>query len=399
MKGIIISILITFGYCFTVFAQFMPNDSIKSYVDFLQQETFLSTKEYILKSFEEKDIIILSERLHPEFKQYEMIVEVIKDKHFTGNVYTEVGFFNMGKKINDFLLKEKLTDTEIKEHIFDIIKNLDYLLWPNYNYYYLIESIYRINQQREPNEKIMLYPTDIIFYWDSIKCGEQAKMLVEMQEPQNDLPPVINRNAIMAQHFIKQYVKDKHYNSNKKKALVIQNTYHGYTRIPKYLPLPTQPNTYSTGEYIYKTFPNSTKGILINGISNSWELVANGKWDAAFNFTGNKNIGFDLKGTPFGKTKFDMYSFGENAYENVTFDFIFDGFVFYEPIYNFEMVDGITGIFDDEVFLKEFYRRALMMGYTKDEIKASVEYWNTKTINKIENFDKYNEIINKWLEK
>jgi hypothetical protein len=401
MKRIITLILIIFGCCLTVLAQFSPNDNIKSYVDFLEHATFLTPKEYILKSFEEKDIVILSERLHPEFKQYEMIVEVIKDERFTENVYTEVGTFSAGQQINDFLLKEGLTDVEIKEHIFDIFKNLDFfVLWPNYNYYYLVENIYWVNQQRRPNEKIMLYPTDIIFSWDSIKCSEQYNMLADMQEPQNGFPPVIDRNMIMAQHFIGQYVENKHFNPNKKKALVIMNTYHGYTRIPKFLPRPTEPSTYSTAEYIYKTFPNSTKGILINGLSNSGELVANGKWDAAYKFTGNKNVGFDLKNTPFGNTKFDMYNFGRSDYENVNFDFIFDGFVFYEPIENFEVVVGIPGIFEDKAFVAEFYRRALMMkGVTIEEIESYIEDWNIKTKKKKYNLDKYIIEINKWLEK
>jgi len=407
MKKIVTTILILVGFCFAVFTQTLPNDSIKPYVDFLSSKTFLSPKEYVLKSFEEKDIIVLCERLHPEFKQYEMIVDIIKDKRFTGNVYTEVGVFNVGKQINEFLLKENLTDNEIKEHLLAIFRNLDMCpLWPNYNYYYLLENIYKINQERQLNEKIQLFPLDIIFSWDSIKCNEQYNMFLDMMEPQNNFPPVINRNTIMAQYFIRKYDQEKYSNPNKKKALVIMNTYHGYTRIPKRLPLPTEPFTYSTAEYIYKTFPNSTKGILINGISNLWELVANGKWDAAFKFTGNKNVGFDMKDTPFGKTKFDMYNFGGNAFETVNFEYIFDGMIFYEPIENFEVVVGIPGIFDDKAFVTEFYRRtsideriSIEEAMSSKDINKNIEDWNLKKVNKIGGLDKFNNMINKWLTK
>jgi hypothetical protein len=174
------------------------------------------------------------------------------------------------------------------------------------------------------------------------------------------------------------------------------NTYHAYTRIPKFLPHPTKPSIYSTAEYIYKTFPNSTKGILINGKPNGGNgLVANGKWDAAFKFTGNKNVGFDLKDTPFGKTKFDMYNFGGNDYESVNFDFIFDGFVFYEAIENFEIVFGIPDIFADKTFVTEFSRRMSMVeGFEENNF---VEEFNVKNVQKIDNLDKYKELINKWL--
>jgi hypothetical protein len=377
-----------------MFSQSLPNDSIKSYVDFLKDTTFLSPKEYILKSFEEKDIIILTERLHPEFKQYEMIIDIIKDKRFTGNVYTEVGIFNAGKQINEFLQKEGLSAIEVKEQLLDIYRDIDYTpFWVNYNYYYLLENIYWINQQRQPTEKIKLYPLDVTFSWDSIKCSEQYLMFMDMLESN-----IIDRNSIMAEHFIDKYTQEKFINPNKKKALVIMNTYHGYTRIPKYLPYPTRPFTYSTAAYIYKTFPNSTKGILINGISNSYELVANGKWDAAFKFTGNKKIGFDMKDTPFGKTKFDMYIFGGSDYESVNFDFIFDGFVFYEPIENFELIFGIPDICADKAFVTELYRRLLMIkGMDENDCKDYVEEFNIKKIEKLSDFDKYKDMIDRWL--
>lgn len=407
MKQIVTTILFALGCCYAALAQALPNDSIRPYVDFLKGNTFLSPDEYVLKSLEEKDIVVLCERLHPEFTQYEMIVDVLKDKRFTGNVYTEIGVFNSGMQINAFLLKENLSDKEIQEHLLAIFKNLDmFSLWPNYNYCYLLESIYRINQQRPLNEKIQLFPLDVAFSWDSIQCDAQYRMFMDMMEPQNNFSPVIHRNAIMAQHFIGKYLRERYLNPNKKKALVIMNTYHGYTRIPKYKPLPTEPYVYSTAEYIYRTFPDATKGILINGISNSGQLVANGIWDAAFRVTGNKKIGFDFKDTPFGKTKFDMYNFGGSAYETVSFEYMFDGMVFYEPVENFELVVGIPGIFDDKAFVNEFYRRSaleeqitLEEAMSSKEINEYIRDWNVKKVSEIDDPDKFNDAINKWVVK
>jgi hypothetical protein len=377
--------------CANIFAQSLPNDSIKPYVDFLKGTILLAPQEYILKSFEEKDIIILCERVHSEFKQYEMIAEVVKDKRFKGNVYTEVGVFNMEKPINDFLKKEGLSSVEVKEQILDIYRNLDYSpLWLPYNYYYLIESIYWANQQRQANDKVQLYPLDIVFSWDSIQCAEQYNLLMGMLESN-----IIDRDVIMGKHFIDRYDRVKSINPNKKKALVIMNTYHSYTHIPMFLPHPTKPSIFSTGEYIYKTFPNSTKGILINGMrNNEGGLVANGKWDAAFEFTGNKNVGFDLKNTPFGKTKFDMYNFGGDAYETINFAFIFDGFLFYAPIENFEIIHGIPDIFADKKFITEFFRRISMLKSLEESI--NIEEFNIKTTRKLYHLDAYKEQINRW---
>jgi len=407
MKTVVIMI-IALGISSAGFTQTLqPRDSLKLFVDFLKDGTYLSPKEYVLKSFEEKDIVVLSERLHPEFTQYEMIVDIIKDNRFKGNVYTEVGVFNAGISINEFLKKEGLSKDEVEKEILDIFKNLDmFPLWPNYNYYYLIKSIYEINQQRNPDEKVFLYPLDIIFSWDSIQCNEQYKMFMEMMEPQNNLPPVINRNEIMAMYFIRAYNNAKYLNPYKRKALVIMNTYHGYTRIPQYLPNPTEPYTYSTAAYIYKTYPTITKGILINfyPTSNTIKLVAGGKWDASFKIAGNKNLGFDLKGTPFGETKFDMYNFGGRDYKTVNFEDIFDGFIFYKPVENFELAVGIPNLFNDSLFVEEFYRRKAIEENTTIEVAKSsketqryIEKTNVLNIEKLENLNQYISLINKWI--
>jgi hypothetical protein len=346
---------------------------------------------------------VLSERLHPEFTQYEMIVNIIKDNQFKGNVYTEVGVYNVGKQINEFLAKEGLSVDEVKEEILSIFKNLDYTpLWPLYNYYYLIESIYKINQKRKSEDKVYLFPLDIIFDWNSMKYSEQYSMFDGMMEPQNGFRPVIERNAIMGEHFVVAYEKAKYHNPNKKKALVILNTYHGYMRIPKIISNPKEPTIYSTAEYIYKTYPNITKGILINGYSFSTisEFVAGGKWDAAFKIAGNKNIGFDMKNTPFGTTQFDMYNFGGDFDNKERFEYLFDGFVFYKPIENFEIAIGIPDLFNDSSFLEEFYRRtaiveniSLSEAKSSSEIKESIQAFNVLGKENIKDSEYFKQVV------
>jgi len=380
------------------------NDSIKIFVDYLTKENHLSSKEYLLQSFEKNDIIVLSERHHQEIKQYELIIDVIKDERFKGNVYTEVGVYNSKEKINDFLKKEGLSKEEKETELLTIYRNLDYEpVWDKYNYYYLLSSIYDINQQRKENDKIFLFPLDVEFCWDSIKCPAQYLMFQDMMETN-----VIDRNRIMGKHFIKAYGNSKSNNPNKKKALVILNTYHGYTRIPTFLPLPSMPTVYSTGEYIFKTYPTITKGILINGysFSNISKFVAGGKWDAAFKITGNKNIGFDLKNTPFGTTTFDMYNFGGKQFSTVNFEYIFDGFIFYSPIEDFELAVGIPNIFNNKEFIEEFYRRtAFEENITIDEAKKSkeindyIETVNNLKIGKVQEIDELNKAISNWLTK
>src|SRR5690554_5881461 len=95
----------------------IKNDSIKPYVEFLQKNQFPSAKDYILEKFNHYDIVILSERHHADMTQYEIILDVIKNGKFKGNVYTEVGVSNMYQKINRFLLNDTFTEEEKEKEL------------------------------------------------------------------------------------------------------------------------------------------------------------------------------------------------------------------------------------------------------------------------------------------
>lgn len=406
MKRIFLIIITAFLGLASYSQAILPSDSIRPFVEFLQNGIFLTPRQYLLKAFEEKDIVVFSERLHAEFTQYEMLAEVISDPRFKGDVYTETGRYNMGPRICAFLSKEGLSEAEIEQELLGIMRDLDFFsLWPNTNYSFLLTTIYNTNQKRPPSEKIMLYPLDLIFSWDSLSCNGQYKQLMDMQEPADDFPPVINRNVVMAQHFIRAYEKARYKNPLKKKALVIENTYHGYTRIPEYVIHPGEPFNYSTAQYIFKTYPGQVKGIMINGVANgTGRPVANGKWDAAFEVCGNRPLAFDFSGTPFGNTRFDQYNFGGSAYRKVNFDFIFDGFIFYSPIREFRMVQGFNGIFDDPAFREEYMRRlAIEDNRDVNEVKSSadvkkqMEELNAPLTKPYWDLEKANSLMNHWL--
>jgi hypothetical protein len=378
-----------------------PNNSIKDFVDFLKQDNLLSPKEYIFDLYMENDIVILTERHHADITQYELIIDVLKDERFNGNLYTEIGTVHLIKAINNFLKKENLTENKKKEEILKIERNLIYhFVWEKYNYYHLLSSIYDINQTRKGNKKIMLYPLDVKYDWESIKYYEEYKMFVDLQREN-----IIDRDLVMGVNFVNTYQKVIKNNPNKNKALVILNIYHGYTKIPVYAPLPTEPFNYSTAEYIYKTYPKTTKNIYLNSViyDPKYSLVEDGKWDAAFKYTGNKNVGFNMKDTPFGQTEFNMYYFG-GGFEKVNFEYIFDGFIFYYPFDEFNLAWGIPDIYSDE-FTDLFYRRiSITDGITVEEAKNSQEIKdflkeiNTLQYSKVEDLNMLLTQMNKWLD-
>lgn len=400
MRNLLISLFLINNLSLVSQSAKLP-DTLVPFVDFLKSEELLSPKDYIINAFNENDIVILSERHHGELKQYKLIVEVIKDSKFRGNIYTEVGTVNNTKKVNEFLLKEGLSKEEKEIELNEIYRNWDYeILWDNYNYYFLISSIFDINQGKNSKEKIKLFPLDVSFSWDAIKCSEQLKMFFELMQFNT-----INRNYVMGENFVSAFESIKKISPDNRKALVILNTYHGYTRIPKHLTLPSKPYIYSTAQYIFKTYPYITTNILINGYIFHPEpaLVADGIWDAAFKINGNKNIAFTFKGTPFGSTQFDMYLFGRGYDKTSKFEDIFDGFIFCYPVEDFEIATGIPNIFTDDYSEMYYQRSAMEYGITIEEAKRSKEInesldeVNKLKIKKVDGLEKLNEDLNKWL--
>ena len=91
-----------------------------------------------------------------------------------------------------------------------------------------------------------------------------------------------------------------------------------------------------------------------------------GKWDAAFEVTGNPAAGFDFAGSPFGADQFDMFPMGV---DHLTYGDVFTGFVFYEPLARHRMARGVPGVMDS-AFTKELVHRYLLVGEFDSEQAA-----------------------------
>ena len=107
-----------------------------------------------------------------------------------------------------------------------------------------------------------------------------------------------------------------------------------------------------------------------------------------------------MKNTPFGTTRFDMYNFGGDFDKKINFEYLFDGFVFYEPIENFEIAFGIPHIFNDSSFVEEFYRRtaiveniSLNKAKSSNEIKEMINQFNVLKKENIRHSEYFKQVI------
>lgn len=394
MKKILLIFLLPFlGYS--------QNTEIKPYVDYLNNVEMKSAKDYILEKFKNHDIVVLCERDHSDISQYKLIKEIISDEYFKKNVkniFTEIGVVNLQPEITKFLKTKGLDSIYVEEKLNEFQQNSEiYPVWDRYSYHYFLRTIYDINDNSE--NQIALYPSDSEFDWNNIKTVEDYTREYEIEiEP---------RDSLIASNIINKYQK---ISTKNKKALIILNIRHAYKVHSHYNNGTIQQNT---GKFLSDYFGERAFFVVSNrpifytkDNKLTYELIHDGKWDAAFKFLDIDNIGFDLTNSIFGNDFFDL----QKIINVKTYNDVFDGFVFYKNIENHDLIDGYEGLISKD-FEKELIRRYIIFfKYMENErilknleneesIEEIIKELNTKRYRKYRNFDFLLKSRDKYLNK
>ena len=358
---------------------------IKDYVDFLNNQ-HTSAKDYILTLFNKYDIVILSERAHYEYTQYNTILNIISDKRFidsVGTVFVEVGVSSEQNKVNEFLKSENLREKEIKQKTLEIYRNIPFFPnWDKTSYYDFLIQLYKINQKLTSSEKVDLYYSDVPFSWKETKTKKEYQEFIDTLE---------TRDSVIAQQIIFHFEKDKN-SKKRKKALIILNYRHAFINI-RYTK--NGQKTENVGRYLKEKYGNQVVSILINDINNKnnkFFPYHHGKWDASFELLNISNIGFDFKQSPFGKDSFDMYP----VKNDLTYNDVFSGFIYTAPMDSFIFKKGVPNYISDD-FKKEYIRRNRISGYHPDIENDTINRtWMYSEKRWCSNYDAVRYEINQW---
>jgi hypothetical protein len=377
---------------------------IDPYVEFFNKQK-PTPKDYIFELFKTNDIVILGERDHRDITQYDLIFDILSDPRFInhiGHVYTEVGVVNRTKWANEVLKGKYKNEKAFEKELVKLYRELDWNeLWDKYNMVKHLTGIYKINKSLSEKKKITVGLTDCAFDWNDMtheKYVEFAK---------TNLYTYNARDSVMAYNFISLYENQKSL-QGQKKALLIQSRPHAIT-------LNTtneRVRIKTAGYYIKEKYGEKVKVVAFNWynwVPEEWnskyfgkdhiiELSANGKWDAAYELSGKPTIGFNVKDTPFGQEKFDYLYDEEIKYQD-----IIDGFIFYLPFYEFKCSRGLPGIVDRK-FAKELLKRNdIRNGDTsysdKWSVRDEISDWEEFRIFDCNDYKKMKEQMNKWIKK
>jgi len=374
---------------------------IKPYLTFLEKKHKVS-KEYVLELFKKNDLVILCERDHRENTQYEFIKELISDPRFVknvGNIFTEVGMRNLNPELNDFLHSTNFSESSKKSKIIKFQRRCSfYPLWDKYNFYYLLNSIYDINQNLQQTEKINLYPSDVELNLDSINVDYLKDFWYNTAS---------NRDSLMANYIINNFENFKKSKSGRKKALIIMNYRHSFNNKFKQA---DGSNFDNVGRFLFDKYQGKIANVLINplgileaksDVDITWRPLQDGKWDAAFKITHNNNIGFNFEGSPFGEDSFDYWTYTSH---NSKYKDVFTGFIYYKQPSDFTIITGLDGLIDT-TFIKTYKKRVeLWKNVVGDRLGNETidsiifKKYNIKDISKKEGIESITSQIDKWIE-
>ena len=400
----------------TITIRAFSQDVLPNYVEFLKKQQ--SPKEYIFELWKDADIIVLGERDHRDTTQYNLILDIISDKRFIDNVrylYLEVGVINATGDGNA-LIKEHYNDQSKFNQKFIELQMKDSWHpqpWLNYNRYQLLNGLSKINKKLPKADQITLGFIDMEFSWENMTPEKYKHFTtIEMNSEFS------TREKIMAENFSTLYSSQPQLN-NARKALIITSREYAGKQTFTYL----NKETKRQAGYIKDKYGDKVKTIALNWykwMPLDWQthilpnktngLSVDGKWDAVFEMTDYKPVGFSLKESPFGKDEYDYPYKDELKWEEV-----FDGFIFYEPYYRHMVKIGFpfelnskqakeilrrTMIYDKANQNKKNVRLIKWFGWiAKNQIKKDYSRQREiKCINVYPNSMLWKEDMRKWIE-
>jgi len=298
----------------------ITHETIK-YADFIKHKTQDPT-DYVFELFKKYDVVVLSERFHPEYTQYELIFKIIKDKRFiknVGNIFTEIGSVSFQDTLNTYLHTSFKNEDELNKSTAILQRNSDgvHPLWSCTNHFDLLKLVNKLNNKLPDSSKINWYYSDIPVNWEKMTRENYLKGYTPLK-----------RDSIMAINIINHY-KNNVLKEKRKKALVILNTNHGYGVLNQKTATGISWLDSAATNYLMKALPGRIANVMMNTATYIFTPIQYGKWETAFKIAGNPDAGFNFKGSPFGDDKWDGFFLTPRSF---TYKDVFTGYIFYKPL-------------------------------------------------------------------
>lgn len=335
--------------------------AIAPYVNFLATHQ-TNPVDYVMHLFDKYDIVIIAERDHRETTQWDFIYDLVSDPRFinrVGNMFTEYGSVYLQPQLEAFFNADQLDTQAIINMMHNFMPAEEG--WDHNNFYNFLIKLYQLNKTLTNAQKIHLYFSDEPASWDGLTTKYRYQIFYGMPGAGDFINP---RDRIMAMRIYTKLQDIMNSTAQRKKALVIMNSRHGFGYIKQLVQYKDIKNYIyigqNTGGYLMKWLPDKVANIMMNtmgmGHGGTEQLIQQGKWDAAFLVMGNKPTGFDFANSPFGE---DIFDYGQIPSTWGKYQDIFTGMIFYAPLKDHELYLNIPNFYDP-AYKKLVIQRALI---------------------------------------
>ena len=366
--------------------------SDEAYISFLRKQS-ISAKDFVLDLFKEYDIVILCERNHKEFTQYELFMDIVGDPYFidsVGHVFTEVGVSNLDTAINIFLHSEFRDSATLRREVTSIFRDIDSApYWHCYSYPWFLTQLSTLNQGLN-DRKVSLHPLSVAFEWSKCTDADQYRSFDQS---------IVNRDSLMAENFMGVFDRLNAGTNTSRKALVILNYKHAFLQDHRFL----GEITHNTGRYLANRYGDRVASVYIMGLAipeaGHCTIVKDGKWDHYFEALNRLDVEFKLKNIPFGRADFDVIP--PDSLQDFKYQDQFTGLIYYHPVEERYFRTGWEDFVTDE-FRSEFERRMIIFSDAMELDLSKEEINNHAAINSREDMQEYGntselrEKIDRW---
>jgi hypothetical protein len=203
--------------------------------------------EYIVQLFENHDIVVLCERMHPEYTQWHFFSKTIFNDTFAtkiGNIATEFGRNNTQRHLDSLLNNSFNSEEDRKKAFISLIRENGGMwpLWSNTNIYDFAVNLSKFNEKQDEKQKVNWFLCDVAGDWNNIN---------NRQDWDNNNFKNYNRDSIMAMNIIDIFDNLEH-----TKLLAIVNTRHAYKE-----------NNQTTADYLLQKYGDKVAFVWINNVS------------------------------------------------------------------------------------------------------------------------------------
>lgn len=343
-----------------------------TYVDALRKKG-QDPVEYVVTKFDDVDLILLDDALHPAVQPFRFCERLVRDPGFQDRVrfiFVETIPINKQRHIDDYLSAPDDDPARLFRAFQDDTGGLGFVLQTYFDFLYAVREV---NSALPEDRRFEVVAVSNPTYWSEIETpGDVERFRESLLGRDYDMYRIM---LARMQNF-----------AEGSKGVFLTNTRHAYTGVRH----GNGEFYWNTGTFFRQQHPGRTLSVRIHNISlhisrmkdapdapqtmagterydYKWVRVGDGIWDSAFAENGNVPVAFDLRGTAFGREPY-IGNHMLDVKRGTQMSDAYDGLIFLAP-YEDERFSAKP----DEVYTPEFkilLARRYRIMRTDDELAA-----------------------------